>query len=136
MFSNSPGFILNLSLNNNASGSFSIEVNVNGSPFSYYGPRDPGNGATYWGPVAGNNYTVMEPYIPKNANVEIIICDNGNFSSFPYTVYDYASGQLIEDDQADVYSNCHTISFTTANPSLTWTIMVLLLMLPIIMMDQ
>jgi trimeric autotransporter adhesin len=118
-----PGFIMDFVNSTNSPTRTSIAVSVNGTPYSYYGPSDPG-GVLYWGTVSSDPYSVLEPYIPAGANVTITICDTRNAAqSFPYIIWDYSTGSVLASGTATPSNgNCTTITFTLAAPTMSWDI--------------
>ena len=118
-----PGFIMDFVNNSSAPANTSIAVSINGTPYSYYGPSDPG-GVLYWGNVSSDPYSVLEPYIPAGSTVTITICDSRvSAQSFPYIIWDYSTGSVLASGTATPSNgNCTTITFTLASPTTSWDI--------------
>ena len=118
-----PGFIMDFVNNASAPANTSIAVSINGTPYSYYGPSDPG-GVLYWGNVSSDPYSVLEPYIPAGATVTITICDSRvSAQSFPYIIWDYSTGSVLASGTATPSNgNCTTITFNLASPTMSWDI--------------
>lgn len=120
-----PGFKMDMTMNSGADTKTSILVSVNGVPYSYYGPTGTApSGVLDWGQVATSGQQIMEPFIPKGATVTLTVCDTrATNQSFPYTVWDYATGNTLTTGTATPKSgSCSTITFTLTSPTMTWKI--------------